>query len=135
MADGTGVGIADSADSDGINFSRAPAAGLPPGAVRVLQVDGSSPLGTFAGGAQGLYVSTDLGNTFAATALTNQSVLMIDGFPGTSVSNTMLLIGTLNGLWDSTDGGANFAQVATTSTAGLIGSLLAIVMPPDDQPG
>jgi len=111
--------------SDGINFSQAPAVGLPSGPVRALQVDGSSPLGAFAGGAQGLYVSTDLGNTFAATALTNQSVLTIADITGTSVSNTMLLVGTLNGLWDSTDGGAHFAPVATVPAKAEVFSFTA----------
>ena len=98
--------------TDGINFSQAPAVGLPPGAIGALDIDNNlMPTLLLAGGGQGLYLSTDLGNTFAATALTGQTVLTLGDIAGTSVSNTGILAGTLNGGWSSADGGAHFAQI------------------------
>jgi hypothetical protein len=101
--------------TDNLNFTQAPAVGLPTGSVKALQVEpdiGGQPV-LFAGTPSGLFISTDLGNTFSPTGLGSQAVLGIGDYPGTSLSTTLLLVGTRNGAWASTDGGAHFTQVPT----------------------
>jgi hypothetical protein len=99
---------------DDLNFTRAPAVGLPMGSVfdvQVASIGGQSVL--FAGTESGLFVSTDLGNTFSPTGLGNQKVIAIGDLPGTSLLNTIVIVGTLNGAWASSDGGAHFVQIPT----------------------
>ena len=81
---------------DDLNFTKAPATGLPAGSVTALQVEaniGGQPV-LFAGTPSGLFISTDLGNTFSSTGLGNQGVFVIGDFPGASLSNTKILVGT-----------------------------------------
>ena len=108
--------------TDNLNFTRAPAVGLPTGSVTALQVEpsiGGEPV-LFAGTTSGLFVSTDLGNTFTSTGLGNQGVFVIGDIPGASLNTTKVLVGTRNGAWSSTDGGAHFAQVPGIPTTAAV---------------
>ena len=119
--------------TDGLTFVKATATGLPAGPVTALAVDQTSTPNpaVFAGGASGLYFSTDSGNTFSPTGLTGGNVQSIatvvdlDNSAG-ALSARQIIAGTVgDGAWASTNGGTTFTQISSIPTTATVTSLTA----------
>jgi len=106
--------------TDGINFAPLAATGLPAGAVSALHYEsGLTPNVVFAGTPTGLFISTDNGSTFSATALGSHPVTLIQDIPikpkkgKATLSTTQVFAGTTDeGLQFSGKGPTNFVPCA-----------------------
>jgi hypothetical protein len=107
--------------TDGINFTKLAATGLPAGAVTALDYEGGlTPPVLFAGTPTGLFTSTDGGSTFSATGLGSHLVTLIADLLAKGgkkvtrkLSNTQVFAGTTDeGLQFSGMGGSSFVACA-----------------------
>lgn len=106
--------------TDDVTFTKLAATGLPAGAVSALHFEsGLAPNVLFAGTPTGLFISTDNGSTFSATALGSHPVTLIEDIPikpkkgKATLSTTQVFAGTTDeGLQFSGKGPTKFVPCA-----------------------